>query len=100
MQMSRKIFLIIIILLLTASAGHAHDWYSAACCSGHDCHPIASCAEIIDHGKDGLSWNGYNFSGSMIHPSQDSQCHVCISNWEYGGKINSTPHCIYIQQGS
>lgn len=90
------LFSLLLILCLTASV-QAHEWYDAACCSGHDCHPIA-CESIKESGKS-LFYNAYEFIGPSIRPSQDGLCHVCISN-EFSKDFTPVPHCIYIQQGS
>lgn len=97
MRKSIVLFSFLLIFLLTASV-QAHDWYSAACCSGQDCHPIA-CEAITEKGQS-LMYKGYEFMNSMIKPSQDGQCHVCISNEFKQLDYSPVPHCIYIQQGS
>lgn len=92
-----RILLIIFISLVTLGVAHAHDWYPFNCCSGNDCHPIP-CEAIIEKGKE-LIYGNFSFSDTMIKPSQDGSCHVCISN-EYNKLMTPVPHCIFIQQGS
>jgi hypothetical protein len=98
--MSRKLLAlgtICVLILLSTLQVNAHDWYSASCCGSHDCHPITSCSEILEQAKGWVSWQGHNFSPDMIHPSEDSKCHVCIL---HGYMDNFIPRCIYVQQGS
>ena len=101
--MRKYIFLgILVILLLSITGAHAHEWYSNSCCAGIHCHPIDSCTEIIDKGKGYLEWNGYTFSPDQVHPSQDNLCHVCtVPYWE-NNVLDTTKGatCVYIQQGS
>lgn len=98
--MSRKLFFITVILLLTTVFSYGHDWYSYGCCSNNDCHPITSCSEIIDKGKGFLQWDKYTFSPEQVHPSQDGQCHVCIHNYSGPTGEDLRPLCIYTQQNS
>lgn len=98
MKKSSILFILILLTGLFSAEVSAHDWYSYSCCGGNDCHPI-NCTELIETTK-GMTWNGYEFSKDMIHPSQDNHCHVCISEFLMGDKIQHTPHCAYIQQGS
>lgn len=94
------ILLGLVILPLLIGIAEAHSWYPPYCCNGDgmngDCHPIA-CDSIVEHDDGTVSWLHYNFGKHMIYPSQDAQCHVCVSapdtNFE-------TPHCIFTQQGS
>lgn len=101
MQMKRKssiLLIILVILGLTYGSIHsvgAHDWYSPACCSSHDCHPIMDCSEITEAAK-GVDWQGFHFDPNQIHPSEDNKCHVCIHEYE----DILRPICIYTQQGS
>lgn len=85
-----------VVILLSTVQVDAHEWYSASCCGGSDCHPITSCSEILETAR-GVAWNGVQFTKDMIHPSQDNQCHVCIM---HGMNGYSNPLCIYVQQGS
>jgi len=98
----RKLFFLTVFLLLIFSPVYGHDWYSSACCSGQDCHPIL-CTELIDK-VHGIQWREYFFSPDMIHPSQDSQCHVCVHKYPpvfgQGGMSFEKPMCIYNLQGS
>ena len=88
--MSRILFLISLIFLLTAPV-KAHEWYDRECCSNTDCRPIASCSEIEDLGKGQAKWGKYIFD--KVKPSQDNKCHVCITSWD-------KPMCAYIRYGS
>jgi hypothetical protein len=97
MRVRRIILLFLIIATVFFGSAYAHDWYDAACCSGADCHKIA-CEAITEKGQS-LFYDGYEFVNSMIRPSQDGACHVCISN-EFSHEYSPIPHCIYIQQGS
>jgi hypothetical protein len=72
-----------------------HDWYSAACCGGQDCHPVP-CSELIENAK-GIIYKGLQFTKDMIHPSQDKFCHACITDNSTFGGTGFTPHCVYIQ---
>ena len=84
------------ILMLVASnvPARAHDWYDADCCSGIDCHPIASCDEFSEQPDGSYVWHGpegknYSIRKERIRPSKDGKCHVCTSG-PYG-------LCAYIQ---
>jgi hypothetical protein len=95
----KRLILACIILIASANITSSHEWYSAGCCSGQDCHPIR-CEAISEQGKE-LIYKGYHFFNDMIKPSQDAQCHVCISNeFHDNPDFTPVPHCIYIQQGS
>lgn len=78
-----------------------HMHYDPACCNGTDiggdCHPV-SCEDIIEKGKS-LFYHGWEFTASMIKPSQDGSCHVCITN-EFSKDMTPVPHCIYVLQNS
>lgn len=95
-MLSRAIYAFLIIILFS-NLVQAHEWYDAACCSGHDCHPIP-CEEIIEKGKS-LFYKGWEFYNTMIKPSKDAACHVCIGN-ELSTEITPVPHCIYVLQGT
>jgi len=97
MNVKRFIYALLAVFCLT-TAVNAHDWYPLACCSGHDCHPIP-CESIIEQGKE-LIYNGHHFVNTMIKPSQDGLCHVCISNENHSLDYSPVPHCIFIQNNS
>jgi hypothetical protein len=99
MKKATILFLFSVIFLLTTPAV-AHDWYPYQCCSDQDCHPIP-CETIEEKGKS-LIYNGYTFSGDMIKPSQDGQCHVCIQNEKppHSFTHNPRPLCIFPLMGS
>ncbi len=69
-----------LVLALLATAASAHEWYSAQCCGGRDCRPVP-CEQLVED-KDGW-WlyipTGNRFEPLQVHPSQDRNCHVCIS---------------------
>lgn len=96
MRKSTVLFSILLIFFLTTSVS-AHEWYDASCCSGQDCHPI-DCEDIIEKGKS-LFYKGWEFYNTMIKPSKDVACHVCISN-ELSTEMTPVPHCIYVLQGT
>src|SRR6266699_3530962 len=81
------------------SYADAHDFYSNACCSGQDCHPV-ECDELIN-GKDlSINWHKYNFTKDQIKASEDKRCHVCIHDYIGFGTANySKPMCVYILTG-
>lgn len=99
----KKIIPIVILTLITLIGlfdvqVFAHDWYPAACCSGTDCHPI-SCSSLTEHGKS-IFYQGYEFSQTMIHPSEDGLCHVCISNeFNPDTTYSKVPHCVFTAPG-
>lgn len=93
----KKYILAILLLGALCVQASAHDWYPYDCCSNNDCHPI-DCAAIFEKGK-ALVYNGFGFYDSMIRPSQDGLCHVCISN-EFNKEFTPVPHCLFIQLGT
>lgn len=89
----------VIATLFLTNQGIAHDWYPPACCSGHDCAPIP-CESIIEKGRE-LLYQGLSFTGDMIKPSQDGQCHACIMDMHPPeGTPYRHPLCLFIQNGS
>ena len=74
-----RCFLILLILISPAwaSPALAHSWYPQACCGGEDCKPVP-CAEIVAL-EHGWMWNKIFFERSVLHPSEDGGCHVCIN---------------------
>jgi hypothetical protein len=97
-------WLIIGLVLLSATQVIAHDWYSLKCCSDSDCHPIASCAELLEQPDGSIKWEGYVFSPDKIQLSHDKDCHVCIhetTQWYNGtSHIEKKPMCVYNHLGS
>lgn len=93
-----RLFLAAAILLCVIGSSFAHSWYSAACCSGLDCKPVA--ADDVRHNTDGgytYIPTGDTFTKDMERPSQDGNFHVCVS--EFGGEngeVWRTPRCIYV----
>ncbi len=83
----------LIALFMSVLLGHAHSWYPPKCCNEGDCHPVP-CEEIEDLPKGGAQWGEYKFRPDQVYPTQDSQCHACISP-----QFN-TPYCIFTQQGA
>jgi hypothetical protein len=54
----------------------SHEWYSAQCCGGKDCHPV-DCNEI--HSKGNLwEYAGQTIEKWKMQPAPDGQCHVCL----------------------
>jgi len=90
---------VLFIVLFGVLQASAHDWYSFHCCGSQHCHPISSCSEILETTK-GVVWNGIEFTKDMIHPSQDNQCHVCITEYNLNNTSQQQPMCVYVQQGS
>lgn len=93
--------MVALLLVTLPTITRAHDWYDSGCCSGHDCHPISSCDDLVEL-KDGTY--KYLPTGDVFHrvlPSQDKKCHVCvgITPTEEGGQVR-TPRCVYILQGT
>lgn len=74
-----KTMSILLFSLFLVSTAPAHEWYDPLCCSDKDCHPIASCSELVENKDGSISWNKYKFHKNSIKPSQDKNCHVCIS---------------------
>ena len=74
----------------------AHSWYPEDCCNGNamngDCHPV-SCGEIEDRKDGSVQYRGSNFSGPMIRPSEDGDCHACIGYYQR----TPIPHCIFLK---
>lgn len=80
-----------------ATVAFAHSWYPTECCSDQDCKPVP--CDSLDETKDGLDYineNGrvYKFDKEQIRPSQDKECHVCISS------NGITPYCVFTHQGA
>lgn len=86
------IFAAFLVWLLMVQA-HAHSWYPPKCCNEGDCHPVP-CEEIEDLPGGAAQWGKYKFRSDQTYPSQDSQCHACIS------PQFDTPYCIFTQQGA
>lgn len=98
-QMKKYLIPLVILYILTLTGTlQAHDWYPAACCSGNDCHPVP-CEQLKEVGRN-LVYQGFSFYDTMIKPSLDEACHVCISNEFSIENYSPVPHCVFIQQGS
>lgn len=80
--------LMAILTALLASPLLAHSWYSAQCCSDHDCHPVP--CNQIDPVADGWVWQKIHFDRVVMKKSQDGACHVCVSETGRFGR------CIYL----
>ena len=93
--MRKRILFVCLLLLILVSPVLAHDWYDSTCCSNQHCHPI-TCESITEQGRV-LVYKGMKFYDSMIKPSKDALCHVCIGD-ENGPY--QRPICLYVQQGS
>lgn len=65
-----------------------HSWYPITCCSGKDCYPVP-CDQLIEQTDGSVLYHGINFMASMVHPSQDALCHVCLNTY---GAI-----CVFLQ---
>lgn len=93
-----KLSIVLFCLFLSfATPVQAHDWYDYDCCSEKDCHPIP-CDQLAE--KNHSVWyRGFEFFGTAVRPSKDTDCHVCITNENKPGE-NEVPHCVYIQNGS
>jgi hypothetical protein len=79
-DVQRKFALILILIALPAEA---HDWYPKECCEENHCHPI-DCTEIRTAGTSSYFWRGYLFPKTLVSPSLDGNCHVCIIPRAYG----------------
>jgi len=89
-----------VLLASSLGSGLAHSWYPPACCSDTDCKPVP-CEELVENDNGGVTYKGTNFPKSMIHPSQDMQCHVCAGTYhQLDGGTQPIPRCIFILQGS
>lgn len=98
-QMKKYLIPLVILLILSLTGTlQAHDWYPNVCCSNHDCHQVP-CEHLKEIGKN-LVYNGFSFYDTMIKPSLDGACHVCISNEFNTEGYTPVPHCVFIQQGS
>jgi hypothetical protein len=73
----------------------AHDWYPMECCHDKDCHPVP-CDEITMTG-DFYRWHGFNFPASIVQPSPDGACHVCIGE---SGFTKPRPRCLFFGASS
>lgn len=89
--MIRKILSGTFLLFSLLSSAMSHSWYSIACCSGQDCHPVPA-TEVHQNYDGSYTWNGFRFEGDMIKDSQDDRYHACVSEDITGAK---TPHCLY-----
>ena len=75
----------------------AHSWYDEGCCHDKDCHPVP-CAQV-EKISPGWQWRDGNqrhwFPPDRLKPSQDGQCHVCVSP-------RTTPSgiCLYLPEES
>ena len=72
-------------MLLLALFLLAHSWYPQDCCTENHCHPVP-CSDLQREPYPSLRlkmWNyvpqGMRFPESLIRPSQDEQCHVCVN---------------------
>ena len=111
--MYTRIFFVLSILCLTMSIptehfysweigkAHGHEWYDRSCCSGQDCRPVLCTDLKYNLVTKSWSYKGMEFSGTMIKPSQDNQCHVCFSSInDERGKEYNTPFCVYLPGSS
>jgi len=82
----------------------AHSQYPALCCNGDadtgDCRPVP-CESINENDDGSYTWSGIKFPPSMVHPSFNTQCHVCEKALtDQLGNSSHFPHCIFIQEGA
>ena len=73
-----------------------HYFYSAECCGGKDCHPVP-CDEIVNDAS-GFRWQNIHFDRKLMRVSQDGECHVCVSNYEWATPTGPNGYgvCIYL----
>lgn len=70
----------------------AHEWYEAACCSGHDCAPIAFSRVQVN--SAGFLIDGkFSVPFKDVRRSMDGSYHACFPNPE-------TLRCFYAPAGS
>jgi hypothetical protein len=90
-------------LTFTITFALAHDapsgWhYPIGCCNEGDCKPVP--CDSITETKDGYEWHGILFNSTLVRPSGDQSCHVCVGQ-EWSADMKSSkdkfPHCIFIQ---
>ena len=85
----------ILFFCLISGIAVAHDWYPVDCCSGKDCRPVA-CEELHEDREGGILYKNFRFVKSMVKPSQDMKCHVCI-----GGTMEKPiPRCAFVHQNT
>jgi len=75
--------------------GHAHSWYPAKCCTGHDCKKVDS-IEKLDDGD--LLFRAGAISvvvpaEFMRLPSPDNETHVCVYQV---GSGEYRPRCVFV----
>jgi hypothetical protein len=68
-------FMIVVMLLFTASYAKAHSWYDPACCSDRDCEPIPH--ESVQVTPSGYLWAGMLIPFAEARISMDKDYHVC-----------------------
>ena len=87
-----KAILFAIGLLIVSGVTHAHDFYHAECCSGHDCAPIAFSRVQVN--ASGFLIDGkHTVLFKDVRRSMDGSYHACFPNPE-------TLRCLYAPTGS
>jgi hypothetical protein len=93
----KKLWCLLVVTQLFASAAGAHSWYPEECCNDHDCRPVP-CAELVK-GKQGLAWlDRVIFNQRQIRESLDDSCHVCVTT--YVGYVSYVPICAFIPRAT
>lgn len=93
-------FLASLLMIVTITAGKAHDWYDKRCCHENDCAParvsVLPNGNIVATTKHGTAVFGPN---TERLPSRDGQWHACMLpnlSSPTGGKM---PMCLYMPAG-
>lgn len=90
---------VVLVIVLASALALGHEFYSSACCGGHDCHPVP-CQEIsrID---DGYAWQGLRFAIGKVLESPDGACHVCVGHpKDSAGVVTRMPQCLYLSRST
>lgn len=108
----RKFFLTALVVI-AATAAHAHSWYDYDCCSDRDCEPVpfhsVSITEEgvhvkLEPGEHSLVLEGVDelllWGDVNIRQSQDGEHHACVApaltDFEDGRQVGDRLLCVYI----
>ena len=89
------------ILMAMGLYAFAHSQYPAWCCNGNaetgDCRPVP-CEQISENSDGSYTWQGIKFAPSMVVPSFNKDCHVCVQTLtDASGHTENHPHCIFLR---
>jgi len=70
---------VLLILIASCVAAHAHDWYETSCCGGSHCGPVAD--GVVIEGADGVTVEGFgllSYGDTRLRWSRDDRDHLCV----------------------